>query len=628
MGKSKKRSRTTANRLNPLRNGKSKNGNSKSDLNKDNATVTKKIQPLLKQLQSAVPNDRSMALSSVTLFAEDPYMRKLLLKEKLVQIILSRLLTDSNTDIIVESFGLLRNLVLEEGYDIATHLWRSNIWISITDGFTKAQSSLNSINSDTSKTSKESKRMLFDYIDNLLSLIVALANGSDSILGEILNEDKLNQLFQILIDLLNFGYDKIPANLFNTILDLIYDFSSESFEFIETISNNNVLGEFIKGLPELMKTSKDKNTFNELSVVLTQGIYLQFLDTDINTNQITEIVQNVLEAINDVDLKNIKENLAVLDNDEELAKADDAAVAEKIRDYSKKRNEAMMRLQSIEIAIDLITAVIEITATLYEDKSSNLQISDDFMKVFTDILPHVFQTLSEAFTSRILIAWNNLLWLFITLGVSIFELSNNQFDQLWHFIIDLEEKQKEDLGVKLGRLSVIWAILKTVTVNDKETISQILEKLSIFNNMSFINTIIEDYKSAPKEISDIEECIELKQRYCGILGTMASIQGQISINEIIGKFLLSELASKETPTVLLVEITNLLFEIYPDSNFDYDGPVFIQQGFLNILRDQVVPNLKAQFKFVDKNKDELLKEKCTETFNNLNSFINYKANEK
>ena len=110
MGKSKKRSRASRNRLNPL----NKDGN-KTDLSKKDASlVARKIVPLIKQLQSAVPNDRNIALSSLSVLCEDPHMRHLLLKEKLIQIILNNLLNDNNMDIVIEAVGLLRNLTLEE----------------------------------------------------------------------------------------------------------------------------------------------------------------------------------------------------------------------------------------------------------------------------------------------------------------------------------------------------------------------------------------------------------------------------------------------------------------------------------------------------------------------------------
>lgn len=88
MEKFKKRSRASRNRLNPLNNGSTKTNLSKKDAN----LAARKIQPLIRQLQSAVPNDRNIALSSISVLCEDPHMRHLLLKEKLIKIVLNNLL--------------------------------------------------------------------------------------------------------------------------------------------------------------------------------------------------------------------------------------------------------------------------------------------------------------------------------------------------------------------------------------------------------------------------------------------------------------------------------------------------------------------------------------------------------
>mgnify|MGYP001259329943 FL=1 len=249
MGKSKKRSRASKARLNPI-------GGGKDTHSKDNALVTKKVQPLLEKLHSAVPNDRAMALGSISVLCEDTHMRKLLLKEKLVHIVLSKLLTDNNTEIVVESFGLLRNLSLEEGYDVSIHLWRSDIWKSIDQGFGKLLESLTALQASeeqNSKSSTESRRLLFDYADNLLSLVVALGNGADEILQQLLQAPKLERLFEVIARLLQYGVTKLPLSVFNTVLDLLYDFSSESFEFIDAVTNNSFLSAFVKSLtPQLL----------------------------------------------------------------------------------------------------------------------------------------------------------------------------------------------------------------------------------------------------------------------------------------------------------------------------------------------------------------------------------------
>lgn len=615
MGKSKKRSRASNARLNPL--SASSRGNVK-----DSSLVANKLQPLLKNLESVVPNDRAMALGSISVLCEDPHLRKLLLKQKLVHIVLTKLLSDDNTDIVVEAYGLLRNLALEEGYDVSIHLWRSEIWTSIVQGFEKTLDSLNAMQKNekqggkTTKASKESRRLLFDYADNLISLVVALANGSDEILEEVLREEKLNEVFRVMTGLLQYGESKLPLPVFNTILDVIYDFSSESFEFIELISRNAFLSEFIKSLPNLM----NKENYNELSKVLIQGIYLQFLDIDVTYEQANEIIMIVCDTIKDIDMGEVKKTLANQSQDEELLETQDSKVAEKIKDYSKARSDAMVKLQSIEIAIDLITAIVEIVASMYE--SGRKKLPSQLQETITQFLPRAFESLDHDFASRILIAWNNLLWLYLTLEVNFFDLPNEPHKKLWEFMNSLPEN---NIDVKTGKLSVTWALLKTIACQDDS--HQWLVFFNLQNNSDLAKSIIRNFNEdrANKELSK-EIIIELGQRYCGILSTYALFPGQIEINRIIGQSILEFLSVPASP-LLLIEFTNSLFEIYGDGDFDYDKPVFVQGGFIKILEKQVLPNLKSQFKFVDKNQDPKLRSKCNECTSTLESFIQYKRNE-
>ncbi|KAL3229571.1 hypothetical protein RNJ44_01707 [Nakaseomyces bracarensis] len=619
MGRSKKKSRSSASRLNPLANNNNNNGLSK----KDASLVDRKLQPLLKNLESVVPNDRSMALGSISVMCEDPHMRKLLLKQKLVSIITTKLLSDKNTEIVVEAYGLLRNLCLEEGYDVSVHLWRSEIWISILDGFNKLKESLKVLSATSNNENikkntaqnKESKRLLFDFAENLLSLVVALCNGSDNILEEVLKSDKLDKIFEVITDLLTYGVDKLPINLFNTILDVIYDFSTESFEFIEAISSVEYLASFIQTLPNLKRSTE--NNYNELTEVLAQGIYLQFLDLEITYEQANEIIHKVCGSINDINLKELEHDLSSIAQDEDIANTANTEVAAKIKEYTKKRAIASMKLQSIEIAIDLITAITEILAAKYEEQGKK-KIPEQLQETLTIFVPHVFTTLADMFPSRILIGWNNLLWLYMSIRVNFYELPDNGYKSLWAFVKKEQSIETDDLSLKVGSMSVIWALLKAASLNPDS--SAILSDLGLYNNVEFVNSVISEYKSTTD--------LELKQRCCGVLAALALMQGQIEINRIIGQFIIQELSTEKVDGLILVELTNFIFEIYSDGDFDYDTEVFVNGGFLEILKTKVVPNLKQQFKFIDRNKNPELKERATETYNMLDSFINYKATEK
>jgi hypothetical protein len=87
----------------------------------------KKILPVLSQLSSPDPKSRSTAASAITNLIEDQKCRKLLLKEQLVRLIMEQTLTDSEMEVVVAGWGVLRNLALEEDWSFGIHLYRQDI---------------------------------------------------------------------------------------------------------------------------------------------------------------------------------------------------------------------------------------------------------------------------------------------------------------------------------------------------------------------------------------------------------------------------------------------------------------------------------------------------------------------
>lgn len=602
MGKSKKKSRASKNRLNPLTVAANSNDTTSR---KDASLITKKIQPLIKQLQSAVPNERNIALSTVSVFCEDPHMRQLLLKEKLIQIVMSHLLNDNNLDIVIESVGLLRNLTLEEGYDIAIHLWRSEIWTHIKSGMVNIVKSLDSLKEKDSndKESKHSKRLLFDYADNLICLIVALSNGSDDILDQILKDDKLHEILYTFVKFIEFGFDKLPTNLQNSLLDLIYDFSSESLDFID-----NVMA--CEPIAMLLNSMETFDTKSELTKILTQGIRLQFLDgvidEKVTSTNCNDILSKVIHSIKDIKLDEMKKALYnnVIDNSENITPED----AKKLKGYAKAKQDAMMQLQAIEVGIDVLTGIIEIIA------SSEIKPDEQLTQNIVELIPQFLFVLLKEFPDRILIAWNNLLWLYATLNNSV---NPELLTKLWGEITTTPATQ-DDMTIKIGKMSVVWVILKLC---GSLGYIDLLKQWSVWDNQQFVLSIKTEYVN--------NDDIEFRQKCCGVLTTIASYQGQsLDINKLVSEFLLENMASPQTKPELLVDMTHSIFEIYGDGDFDYDEPIFVGNGYLTILKEKVQPNLKNAFKMVDKNKSPELKERCTACYNTLDSFIHYKANER
>ncbi|SCU77832.1 LAMI_0A02498g1_1 [Lachancea mirantina] len=622
MGKSKRKSKASSKRLQTA--GKAGG----LGPNRESGNL-RKIQPLLKQLESAVANERAMALGTISVLCDDQHMRQMFLRERLIQTVLSRLLTDENTEIVVESYGLLRNLAIEEGYDVCIHLWRSDVWTSLSAGLDKFMSSLASL--ETGQTQNQdpksvhaqtqSARLLFDFGENLFSLTVALANGSEDIRAALM-EEKIKKVLQCVTVTLTYGMVpqeelrvglRITLSLFNAILDLIYDLSSQSGDFIEMILGDSYLSEFIKSLPSLLFTNA-----NELTNVLIQGIHLQLLEENATDEQANMIISKVCASIEHIDLPNMVSDMSSVDQDKDLANAGNESVATKIKAQTNVRAAAAVRFQSIEYSLDIITAAMEIVAAQFE--ASDLPVCNSLQTTLTTLLPKLFQTLYAQFTSRVLIGWNNLLWLFLTLHINVFDLQNEPWRGLWAALPTTSTSSDDDLfSIRVGRIGVTWALLKTA--HSQQDASACLAILGCATS-EFVAGVISEYNNTESlDISDVEH---LRQKCVGLLGVLSLFQGQVELNRQIGHFFMEQLVSNDNGAPVLLDLMDAFIDTYSDANFDYNEPVFVQDRFLCHLKEKVMPNLRNCFKFVDKNKNPELKARVQDAYNVMESFVRYK----
>ena len=86
-----------------------------------------------------------MAIGVINVLAEDEQMRQELINNDIVLVLMQYCLNDANAseDILIESFGLLRNLIIEEGYDIIQFIWDNDIWTIVENNLNKINISFN-----------------------------------------------------------------------------------------------------------------------------------------------------------------------------------------------------------------------------------------------------------------------------------------------------------------------------------------------------------------------------------------------------------------------------------------------------------------------------------------------------
>lgn len=107
------------------------------DSSQHNALRQEKILPVVKDLTSVNANERTHAIKAIANLVEDEVCRKLLLREKLVQIIMEQTINDSEAEAVLWGWGALRNLAVEEGYVMCMHMYRKDILTPILVAISK-----------------------------------------------------------------------------------------------------------------------------------------------------------------------------------------------------------------------------------------------------------------------------------------------------------------------------------------------------------------------------------------------------------------------------------------------------------------------------------------------------------
>ncbi|OLL23042.1 putative ARM-like repeat-containing protein [Neolecta irregularis DAH-3] len=158
----------------------------------------------------------------------------------------------------------------------------------------------------------------------------------------------------------------------------------------------------------------------------------------------------------------------------------------------------------------------------------------------------------------------------------------------WTIESRIPEKQESRFGWKDIALD-IWNICLNYITGDctgEAELELVLGLAWIITRTSFdidiskpdLEKIIKIFRETSSE--------NLQTKCIGTLGKLACRQGQIEINQEIGIFLMTVIQGlPRSPVDAVIESLDALFDIYADSAFDYDTPVFVQCGFLRHLQE-------------------------------------------
>lgn len=637
MGKLKKGRRNHGARHNPLKGKK----NEDKQTMKDESTRQSKIIPLISKLKSTVPNEKSMAIGAITVLAEDERMRHLFMKERLIVTVMEYCLNDSNDELVAEAYGLLRNLGIEEGYDVAKFYWRSNIWTSIEVAINKIETSFKFLSDNDAAEDKNPKQdksklhLLYDFTDNILSLIVVIASGSEDLFEGVFA--KIGPVLNLVVKLLSWNTPtlKVSSKLFNSLLDFLYEFSSESQEFIVKLFEEYHFD--IESFAQAPVFSGD----NKLAKIYIEGLKFNYYE-GLNKVQDKALISNniifsLFQNINTIDLEHIKSQLIVDNAAQPIQKeeSDDKLqdIDQQISGDTPEITKAKSEVQAIHVAVDITTSILEYLSVNESNFQEPVELSNDLNSTILNIaFPSLIELLkfdqsNNSFlnlTDKNLITLNNLCWLYLSSKSIPVEWFVKSLD-LWNITVQLSST--DNLVLQKDCLNVLWAISKTIG-------EQVANKV----DLDMINNIISKSDELVKQLDQVEDPtlnLEFVLVSVGFLGSLAPVLGQTAVVKLISEFLLSSAKyfsikehhkSHSSAIEIALESLNLIYDIFDDT-YDYDYEVFVQGNYIDVLKE-LEPQIKALYKQIDKNKEQDLKLRAEEIWTNLGRFIQYKINER
>lgn len=681
MGKAKKKSRNSKARSN----GPDYKASHAND--QDEKLRTQKILPVMQNLVASDMTDRSMAISAINVMCEDPKLRTLLLKEKLLKVVLENSIKDSSEEIVSEAYGLLRNLCIEEGYDVAVFLWRQDILTLIENDLnksTKAFEAIASGKSDDAKFTKQQVTTVFEFTENILGLISSLASSSENIFNAV--SERLSQgLGKFLTSVIAFARSTIESkssiavtsSLFTAVCEVLYTLSEDNAKFIESVAGypfQEILNEFSEGKtyypsPSLVYLNglKYNLLMHELSSKRNNNNDDETNDTASTNSILTDIQISLANVIKSIDTEKALSDMAPLSSEASMAE---------VNAQFQKSIHARSLIESVQVAIEIITALAETvsvdptniaeaeepTEEIIEEEDEAMMIENDDDELYirkavqthdndavdTSVfngesteddwepvlaylnntsLPLVSQFLDiPEFQSRAMAALNNISWS-IHGKASNHKQWKQSAEELWTKILPRvtanDQTKYTEIEVLNSATGVLWAVASTF--KGQVPISSEALSVLISQTTSFAS------------LYPAEECAEYCSKAVGLLAQLAKAPGKHDITVAVSQFLFDTLSTAQATSVkdarpiqspkVVIEIIYAIFEVFGDASYDYDMSVYVQGG-LNAKLAAMLSPLRKYFKRVDRIKEPLLRARGDECVLNLARFIDYKKQER
>ncbi|CAI2178976.1 8421_t:CDS:10, partial [Funneliformis geosporum] len=618
------------------------------------------VLPVIKQLSSADPTERAWAASCASnLIAGEEKIRRLLLSKNLIRLLIERL-TDDVYEVVYESVGTLRNLTVIGEYEICAEMFNKDILTPLMMLISKLSIIIDNMLKGISYESdpiKGARNNIWIFAENIICILWALSETSQKILRGINNTNIIHFLMAFFINIekipiktviaaaqclhtitddnsdihkqfeLNPQYVQIFLNIINlernkSLSDddllvkvlccgsiiihtisridfnrdinnylipilkscLNYDIEQVANEAIEAASNVVELN-IVTEHPKDFSTSEEENLVNlnlrlttlQLALELLSKICLECFSQDDDNCQ--DEIQN---EENEIDFNKNK----IMDLDDPMS--NDTHVQTSIN----RQEHPILNTFATNMISDLIRLSRPTSLSYPEQLGQNVIPKSSVAPAITESLATVHLRAVECMNNFFLIMVD------IVEEKWWFTKHRNAAKETWTRIVEVAN-QVAGKGVKVGaegpgqqmRGTVLEALIGCLWILARG----LNDDLPLAENQ--IQSFIQCYKSIISE--------SMRVKLIGTLGVIAKRHHAIEDNKLIGTFLIEiikDLSRTDSlPIDCITESLNAIYDIYADKDFDYDEPVFVNEGFLHVL-ESVVDNVHKMAKSIDKRK--------------------------
>jgi hypothetical protein len=624
---------------------------------KDEETRQQKILPLIAQLSSATAGDRATAISAIIAMAEDTRLRELLLKEKLVQTVMTQSLSDSSEEIVAEAYGLLRNLVIEEGYDVAIFMYRQDILTPAEASLTTVKTALGNGPDTMAAMTNDQRTLVFEYLENVLGLLSALAVSDETIFEAITK--KLVDIGRFAGDLLLYlkqlhGLSKkvvVPKQVVDAVTEFVYVLSEANSEFVKQFP--------VSAADEIIEA--DSSSISKIHANgLKYNVYVESRvqkSDEVSADVILEIMKSIVSIVGTINIEEARQAVKPM--------IENAADPATIQQANLRSISARSDINAVQVSLELLAAIAETIAVdpslIYgkpvheEDKTDDVGdemeeaiISDDayFEKAIAEtehmaddddieadshhtlgedatvnylhqsVLPLISKYLSvPEMTSRAMAALNNTTWT-LAAKIPIEDTEWNQHAQELYTNV-FEYLSSDQIDVLTGCVGVLDGIAKAF----KGEVPAEIDGKSLV-------VMLVDLCSRIKETYATDEWSGFVIRTVSLVGCLGMTPNRMETTKQAADFLFSIIDGPlGVPALILVEALNAIFDLFGDKEYEYDESLFVQPGRLNDLK-QTLPKIRQAARKIEKKKDPQLRHVTDQAALNLVRFIDYKSKER